>query len=666
MDFPLALSDDDAEEENDDEDEDEEAEDTSLRLASTGVRGGGAASCDEEGAEHSDTCASDNAEEEDEEEDEEEQSSSRVAAPRRRKNKLFSSDENGKKSNRISGWFRKHIGGSEARHQEPAAAHAGSVGASAESQDVPESDSSDYLPTDYEAEAGGDLRYCPACLELNDCRREGKRRVLYFMPLHESAAPLSNNAGSAAPSRPTSTDAKDDLLQIDATCPRLRAYSEVAKLFPLSAIPRMYKNKRLAPNEKRRRQIVETYRTLVKQSNPAVLAKVNHFLGQVSEADRAFLCGNLAVVHKSSKSTKHQQQLQPQQSAEDSWEGCVALATSRRHWTEQYVVLTKADLSFFRNAESKKPTLKIPLSAIGCVQPVRPEEAPMAGFSFLQIETFARVYVVMVRSDMQLNEWVQAFITLLGGNVMRSPFEQNRAAATATATVDASGPTVMDADEDLYVAKSACWKLDKRRIFNYRRIVFNPQNLPERWRHFHPNALIESIAVTASSISLSLNQQQQPSAKLWVKFLDEISLLQTVNVSVLSERERIVFFLNLYHVMVMHGHMAMGPPPSWNYWNAFFNNFTYLVGYEVMSTADVDHNLLRAAMARPSGLSVIPVPNTQFPGIAITQRDFRFNYCINNSSRSLPGVVPVYTVKLLDKQLDEVRALQLFNIIVLW
>src|SRR5690606_458130 len=137
------------------------------------------------------------------------------------------------------------------------------------------------------------LRYCPACLELNDCRKEGKRRVLYFMPLHESA-PSSSGTMQAA-----STAESKEELQIDASCPRLRAYSEIAKVLPLCSIPRMYKNKRLSHNEKRRRQIVETYRAAEKHISPAQITKLNHFLGQVSEADRAFLSGNLAVQHRS-------------------------------------------------------------------------------------------------------------------------------------------------------------------------------------------------------------------------------------------------------------------------------------------------------------------------------------------------------------------------------
>ncbi len=60
-------------------------------------------------------------------------------------------------------------------------------------------------------------------------------------------------------------------------------------------------------------------------------------------------------------------------------------------------------------------------------------------------------------------------------------------------------------------------------------------------------------------------------------------------------------------------------------------------------------------MSRPSSLSIIPVPQTQFPGMAITHRDFRLNFCVNNGSKSMPSMVPVYKTHLLDQQLDDVR-----------
>ena len=60
----------------------------------------------------------------------------------------------------------------------------------------------------------------------------------------------------------------------------------------------------------------------------------------------------------------------------------------------------------------------------------------------------------------------------------------------------------------------------------------------------------------------------------------------------------------------------------------------------------------RAAMSRPSSLSIVPLPQHFFPGLALTQRDFRFNFVINNGSRG--RFVTIYTASQLDDQLDEV------------
>ena len=79
----------------------------------------------------------------------------------------------------------------------------------------------------------------------------------------------------------------------------------------------------------------------------------------------------------------------------------------------------------------------------------------------------------------------------------------------------------------------------------------------------------------------------------WVKFLDEISLLQTINLSKLTEKERAAFMLNLYHAMVLHGSVVIGPPAAWNTWNYFFNSITYLLSYEVVSIAEMEYNIIR-------------------------------------------------------------------------
>ena len=63
----------------------------------------------------------------------------------------------------------------------------------------------------------------------------------------------------------------------------------------------------------------------------------------------------------------------------------------------------------------------------------------------------------------------------------------------------------------------------------------------------------------------------------------------------------------------------------------FTNVYAIYYSYKWMSIVS------RAQMSRPSSLSMIVVPNHQFPGLALTHRDFRFNFCINNGSKSMPS-----------------------------
>jgi hypothetical protein len=70
-----------------------------------------------------------------------------------------------------------------------------------------------------------------------------------------------------------------------------------------------------------------------------------------------------------------------------------------------------------------------------------------------------------------------------------------------------------------------------------------------------PLALAESLLKMALKLSTMVSEQilgsfSAEDVALWVSFLDQLSVLQILNISVLPERERAVFFLNLYHVMV--------------------------------------------------------------------------------------------------------------------
>ena len=63
----------------------------------------------------------------------------------------------------------------------------------------------------------------------------------------------------------------------------------------------------------------------------------------------------------------------------------------------------------------------------------------------------------------------------------------------------------------------------------------------------------------------------------------------------------------------------------------------------------------RAGMAKSSMLfSKTVVPQSVFPSFAVKLRDFRLNFCINNSSCSNATSIFIYKTETLDRQMDEV------------
>jgi Protein of unknown function, DUF547 len=48
-----------------------------------------------------------------------------------------------------------------------------------------------------------------------------------------------------------------------------------------------------------------------------------------------------------------------------------------------------------------------------------------------------------------------------------------------------------------------------------------------------------------------------------------------------EHHERLALFLNLYHVMILHAYMVLGPPTSALRWASYFTTLCYEVGGEI-------------------------------------------------------------------------------------
>lgn len=140
---------------------------------------------------------------------------------------------------------------------------------------------------------------------------------------------------------------------------------------------------------------------------------------------------------------------------------------------------------------------------------------------------------------------------------------------------------------------------------------------------------------------------------LWLDFMNGTALLQQIDSSFdLDGDETLCMFLNLYHCMLLHAFLVVGVPSSPYKWPSFFGSYSYEAFGDVFSLVELEHNIIRAGMSKPSVSFVSSVlPSSRF-SFSLNRVDYRLLWAVNCGSRSMYPSVPIFVVQDLDKQLD--------------
>jgi hypothetical protein len=126
-----------------------------------------------------------------------------------------------------------------------------------------------------------------------------------------------------------------------------------------------------------------------------------------------------------------------------------------------------------------------------------------------------------------------------------------------------------------------------------------------------------------------------------------------------NEGERKAFFLNLFHLMMIHSSILGLLPKSRTKWAKFFNGVTYNVGGMYFSLAEIEHGILRAPMS-PLRLPIafLVIPRLGEPEVdpralfRLEQSDFRLNFAMNCMTRSCWVSIAVFDRSHINEQLD--------------
>lgn len=79
----------------------------------------------------------------------------------------------------------------------------------------------------------------------------------------------------------------------------------------------------------------------------------------------------------------------------------------------------------------------------------------------------------------------------------------------------------------------------------------------------------------------------------WIQFMNWASALQAYDLYALEGVEKVAVLLNVFHAMLLHGMIILGPPVSWSSWPSFFNFFSYIISYEYICLSEFEYNILR-------------------------------------------------------------------------
>jgi hypothetical protein len=322
--------------------------------------------------------------------------------------------------------------------------------------------------------------------------------------------------------------------------------------------------------------------------------------------------------------------------------GFTARALSDRQWEEEWLVLSAEGILLCFHPEKQKIRLKIQLSNVRRISSLPTRLAPkMHGWAFLCIETLGRCIYFLFESSAIRDQWQNKLSDLQA----KLQDDEQSVESDLSRRV---GVLHIDQPGDEFLHKSTMWACKNRRILNSGLLNFKQFDEIE-----NPIDMIKEALV------LSIQAYRDESGEIRHLFFKSAGALKRAMVRTLSESGRLAFFLNLYHCMIMHAFLVLGPPGSGLKWISFFNNLAYEVDDDLLSISELEHCIVRAKMAHPSQfMSRFVIPKSEYR-MALTMTDFRINFALNPGSVSGPPVILVYSPESIDQQLDEASRLYL-------
>ena len=334
--------------------------------------------------------------------------------------------------------------------------------------------------------------------------------------------------------------------------------------------------------------------------------------------------------------------------------GFVARALSERHWIEEFAMVMGRTVAFYSADKFGKPRFRVSLSNVTRVERLPHDWGPQIfGYHILTLTTLGRTVYMMFHSDADIDAWIKVLESLLA----TTSDEDDSLLSSSEST---SGGTMIPEFSSLteeYLHKSTKWDSKNRRILNCATLCFRKDRKARDPLFLAQDALQKGLELTVSTAEGVEDAVQRRA------FLDSAAELKRCYVEDLTEKERLAFYLNIYHLMITHAFLVLGPPDSKLKWKNYFSSQAYQFHDELVSLAELEHCIIRASMAPPKQLlSRFTIPKSKYSSMALKTDDFRVNFALNCGSLSNPSKILIYRPKKLEEQLDTAARLYLQSV----
>jgi len=187
--------------------------------------------------------------------------------------------------------------------------------------------------------------------------------------------------------------------------------------------------------------------------------------------------------------------------------------------------------------------------------------------------------------------------------------------------------------------------LNSFRIWTERVDVANPLGVVKRCRK-----LMNQLEAHHTFTDGTMDYVSAKSDARFLEFDEAVCELQGLDLSVMDEKTKLAFCINVYNLMIKHAFIKIGLPSSNLTRSAFFNGVKYNLGGQLFSFSELENGILRSNSKAPYSLSKPFGRSDPRIKLICEKLDPRIHFALNCGANSCPPVKN-FTAESIEEEL---------------